>query len=177
MMIARRLFVVLLGNNDHGKTTLLNALLAQGLAKRSPGQKGARELTSPVGRHIDAYVFVRSYQEKLKKPYKSVAKALKANDPNWNERELIILPSHVNGSVADIDEMISLAHRAGFDIISVAVLLGADKRSSLEDILKKEWDERWTAPNPTEENKANRIAQLNALGCDLWIWICKALTP
>jgi ABC-type cobalamin/Fe3+-siderophores transport system ATPase subunit len=30
MRIARRLFVVLLANNDHGKTTILKALVSQG---------------------------------------------------------------------------------------------------------------------------------------------------
>ena len=63
MMIARRLFVVPLANNDHGKTTIINALLAQGIGAPSPERKGARILISPGGRNVDAYVFVRSYQE------------------------------------------------------------------------------------------------------------------
>jgi hypothetical protein len=80
MMIARRLFVVPLANNDHGKTTIINALLAQGLSAPSPERKGARTLISPGGRNIDAYVFVRSYQETEKSAHKSVAEALKDND-------------------------------------------------------------------------------------------------
>jgi len=73
--------------------------------------------------------------------------------------------------------MISLAHQAGFDIICAAVLLDADKRPRLADIWEKDWDERWSVPNPTQENKAIRIAQLQALGRDLWMWICRALVP
>jgi len=177
MMIARRLFVVLLANNDHGKTTIINALLAQGLGSPSPERKGARTLISPGGRNVDAYVFVRSYQETEKSQHKSVAEALKDNDSDWKKRDLIIFPSHVSDSESDVDEMILLAHQAGFDIICVAVLLDADKRSRLADIWEKDWDERWTVPNPTQDNDGVRIAQLQALGCDLWWWICKTLVP
>lgn len=177
MQIARRLFVVPLGNNDHGKTTLINGLLAQGLGAASPGQKGARELTSPTGRVIDAYVFVRSYQEKEKKPHKTVAAALKTNDPDWKTRNLIIMPSHVSNSAGDVDEMIAAAHGAGFDIISAVVLLDGDKRPQLSKIWEKQWDERWTLPNPHEADEGDRKAQLRALGGDLWTWICKTLAP
>jgi len=178
MKIARRLFIVPLANNNHGKTTLLNALLAQGLGAPSPERKGRRELISPAGRHIDSYVFVRSYQETEKKRYKSVDNALKANDPNWNERELIIFPSHVYRSAADIGEMIDAAHRAGFDIISASVILyDPDDRYSASSIWKKRWDERWTIPNPPQENEGQLKAQLTVLGGDLWVLICKALTP
>ena len=177
MMTARRLFVVPLANNNHGKTTIVNALLAQGLGEPSPERKGARTLTSPGGRKIDAYVFVRSYQETEKSAHRNVGRALRENDSNWKKRELIIFPSHISGSEPDIAEMISLAHQAGFDIICAAVLFDKDKRSRLVDIWEKGWDERWTVPNPTQRNEAIRIAQLQALGCDLWTWICKALAP
>jgi hypothetical protein len=177
MMIARRLFVVPLANNDHGKTTIINALLAQGLGAPSPERKGARRLIGSGGRNIDAYVFVRSYQETEKSAHKSVAEALKDNDSDWKKRELIIFPSHVSDSETDVEEMILLAHQAGFDIICAAVLLDSDKRSRLADIWEMNWDERWTVPNPTQDNEEVRIAQLQALGRDLWWWICKALVP
>jgi hypothetical protein len=176
MKIARRLFIVPLANNDHGKTTLLNALLAQGLGARSPERKGVRELVSPAGRHIDAYVFVRSYQETEKKEYKSVKKALNGNDRHWTDRELIVFPSHVHGSGADVDEMIAAAHEAGFDIVCASVLLDDDDRRSASSIWSKEWDERWSIPNPHQENEEDRRAQLAALGCDLWVRICRALS-
>lgn len=176
-MIARRLFVVPLANNDHGKTAIMNALLSQGLGAPSPERKGARTLISPGGRNIDAYVFVRSYQETEKSTHKNVAEALKQNDPDWKKRELIIFPSHVSDSEGDIDEMILLAHQGGFDIISAAVLLDEDRRSRLADIWDKPWDERWTVPNVTQDDEETRGAQLQALGRDLWWWICKTLVP
>ena len=177
MMIIRRLFVVPLANNDHGKTSIVNALLSQGLGGTSPERKGPRILISPSGRKIDAYVFVRSFQETEKRTHKNVAKALKENDSDWKKRELIILPSHVTGSQTDVQEIIKLAHHAGFDIIGAAVLLDSDKRSHLADIWELGWDERWTVPNPNRDGRTTRSAQLQALGRDLWMWICKALVP
>jgi hypothetical protein len=156
---------------------MLNALLAQGLGRKSPEQKGIRELIGPTGRSIDAYVFVRSYQEKEKKKNRSVEEALDKNDPLWKERELIILPSHVHISGTDIDEMIAAAHGAGFDVICASVLLDRNDRQSASSIWRKGWDERWTILNPRQEDTERCSMQLAALGCDLWGWICKALTP
>jgi len=132
-------------------------------------------LTSSGGRQIDAYVFVRSYQETEKSSHKSVAEALKENDSQWKRRELIIFPSHVSNSEDDAREMISLAHQAGFDTVCAAVLLDTDRRSPIADIWEMNWDERWTVPNPTQDDEETRRAQLRALGRDLWWWICKAL--
>lgn len=175
MKIARRLFVVPLGDNNHGKTTMLNELLAHGLGRTSPGQKGHRELISPLGGAIDAYVFVRSYQETEKQRYKSVKKALRANDSGWKDRELIILPSHVHESETDIDEMVTAAHEGGFDIICASVILDSDRRSRVARIWSKNWDERWTVPNPNQDDQGNSVAQLSALGHDLWSRICRTL--
>jgi len=174
-MIARRLFVVPLANNKHGKSTIVNSLLSQALGAPSPERKGARVLVSPSGRKIDAYVFVRSYQETEKRTCKSVDKALRKNDPDWKRRELIILPSHVSHSEDDIDEMISAAQAAGFDIVCAAVLLDTDSRSRVASIWAKPWDERWTVPNPDRKSKANQLEQLRALGSDLWAWICRSM--
>jgi len=176
MQVTRRLFIVPLANNNHGKTSMLNALLAQGLGGKSPEQKGARELFDSTGRPIDAYVFVRSYQETLKKKYKSVSKALDKNDRQWKERELIILPSHVHRSETDVDEMIAVAHGAGFDVVCALVVLDGSDRQDSSHILEKGWDERVTIMNPRQDDEQRRRALLNALGCDLWTWICKALT-
>jgi GTPase Era involved in 16S rRNA processing len=177
MKLARRLFVVPLGNNNHGKTTMLNGLLAQGLGRESPEQKGCRDLMSPFGRPIDSFIFVRSYQETEKQRYKSVEKALRDNDSGWHDRELIIFPSHAHRSAGDIDEMLTVAHDNGFDIICVSILLDSDERSQFARIWSKNWDERWTVPNPNQDDENDRTAQLRALGCDLWTWICKALVP
>jgi len=176
MQVTRRLFIVPLADNNHGKTSMINALRAQGLGKKSPEQKGLRNLYDPTGRPIEAYVFVRSYQEKEKKKDRSVEKALDANYSRWRECELIILPSHVYRSATDIDEMIAAAHGAGFDVICASVLLEKDDRQRSSSILGKSWDARLTIMNSPQEDEEHRRAQLNALGCDLWTWICKALT-
>lgn len=183
MRISRRLFVVLLADGSHGKSTATNALVSQGLAAGSPGQKGQRQLVSPWGREIDSYVFIRSYQEKEKGNHQSVVMTLDRNDPSWRLRELIIFPSHVSGASADIDEMIDAAHSAGFDIISASLILtgeGGDDLQIFGEIWGKNWDERWTLPNPIVQNPtmdewAHWKRQVEALGRDLWTWICRAL--
>ena len=180
MRIARRLFVVPLANDNHGKSTILRALVSQGLGRRMELQKkGVRDLTSPWGRPIDAYVFGRSYQEVEKKQHQAVESALDANDAGWRDRELIIMPSHVTsirntGAPTDIEQMIDAAHGAGFDAICASVILdGAfPNRVALSHIWRRPWDERWTIPNPRIDQFEG---QLEALGRDLWTWICRAL--
>jgi hypothetical protein len=109
------LFVVPVGDNAHGKTTMLKALVSQGgIPQFDRLRKAPRRLLSPWGREIDAYAFGRSYQEVEKGSYGSVVDALDGSDPNWRERELIILPTHVDDSEDDVDEMIEAAHSAGF---------------------------------------------------------------
>jgi hypothetical protein len=177
MRIARRLFVIPLANDMHGKSSMLRALVAQGLGQTVQlHKKGVRQLTSPWGRLIDAYTFGRSYQEKEKGKYKTVEATLTANDPLWKTRELIIMPSHVaKVDHADIRDMIDVAHSAGFDVIAASVILsweGGDNRADFPDIWCMAWDERWTIPNPWNDNPDG---QLEALGRDLWTWICRAL--
>lgn len=195
MRIARRLFVVPLADNDHGKTSIIRALVSQAeaYAYRPPHpQKAPRQLVSPWGRMIDAYVFGRSYQEVEKRPHGSVVGALDANDAGWRGRELIIMPSHVtdidapNNNLDDIDQMIEAGQSAGFDVVCANVIY-ADHNGvfdptlppRLPEVLRKRWDERWTIPNKEFEGQdANNPyvkGQLEALGRDLWTWICRAL--
>lgn len=162
--IARRLFVVPLANNDHGKSALVRALLSQATQRSwQRPQRGARELWTPWGRHVDSYVFIRSYQEELASNYKSVSKALEGEDPNWASRDLIILPSHLNPS--HCTHMIALAHAQGFDAICVPVLLDMTELPRYSSCLELPWDERWTLSNPTSQDPT---AQVDALGRDLW---------
>lgn len=172
MKIARRLFVVVLGNDQHGKSTIVNALLSQGLGKTSPKQKGRRTLVSPFGRQIDSYVFVRAYQEYEKKTHKKVDRTLDANDAGWKTRELIIFPSHVRS--ADIAAFIDAAHGAGFDAICAAVILNDSDRRKYAGIWCMDWDERWTVPNPTSRDDCWQ-PRTEALGRDLWVWICQSI--
>lgn len=179
MRIARRLFVIPMADDKHGKSTIVRALVSQGLGRTVGHHKKAhRDLVSPVGRHVDAYVFGRSYQEVEKSKHGTVEAALDANDPFWRERELIIMPSHVSKRDRnDIQEMIDIGHSAGFDVIGVSVILAGnegDNRGQFPAIWAMPWDERWTIPNPWSEEPDG---QLWALGCDLWTWICRTLTP
>ena len=99
----------------------MNALLRQGLGRRSPGQKGRRSLRSPWGGRINSLVFVRSDQETEKNKHGTVRAALSADDPAWARRELVFLPSHLD--VEDVQGMIATAHGYGFDAIAASVLL------------------------------------------------------
>jgi hypothetical protein len=178
MLLSRRLFVVPLANNDHGKSNIVRAMVSQGLGRSVQLQrKGVRALTSPWGRPIDAYVFGRSYQEVEKAAHGGVERALDQNDPRWRERELIVMPSHVSRQChGDIKEMIAAAHSAGFDVVSAAVVLTQENDKSNRDDLRPiwsfAWDIRWTLPNPWA---AEPEGQLEALGRDLWTWVCRAL--
>jgi len=178
--ITRRLFVVPLANNDHGKSTILKAAVALGISRQMQiHKKGVRQLFSPfANRMIDAYVFGRSYQEKERARYGSVEAALDANDPDWRKRELVIMPSHVAPQDhSDIQEMIEAAHTAGFDAVAASVILSwdtGDNRGDFPDIWQMPWDERWTIPNPWSDG--NPQPQLEALGRELWIRIARKIS-
>jgi hypothetical protein len=153
-------------------------MVSQGLAKKiGLHRKARRDLITPWGRHVDAYIFGRSYQEKEKGNYGSVSAALSGNDPDWRERDLIVMPSHVDRSdIPDIQAMIDLAHLSGFDAIAVPVVYwdeNGDNRNSLAPALALNWNARWTVPNEWREAPEG---QLWALGNDLWSWISRALT-
>lgn len=49
MMIARRLFVVPLANNDHGKTTIINALSLKDWAHRRRKEKAQKHSLALAG--------------------------------------------------------------------------------------------------------------------------------
>lgn len=178
MNICRRLFVVPLANNDHGKSTIIRSMVSQAIGKRIElHKKGVRDMATPWGRRIDAYVFGRSYQEVEKNQFGSVIAALDGNDPLWRTRELIVMPSHVAANdISDIKDMIDTAHAAGFDAVAVPVIHSYDRgdnRASLSPALALGWDMRWTIPNPWQDNPSG---QLWALGNDLWSWVSRALT-
>jgi hypothetical protein len=171
MRIVHRLFVVLLAENDHGKSNLVQSLVAQGLGL-SPGrlQKQRRLLTSPWGRPIDSYIYVRSYQEAEKGHWRTVRRALDENDPAWFERELILMPSHAERN--DARQMLRAANEAGFDTVCATVIVDDSDPSVCAPIWSLAWDQRWTIPNPRSEDWRG---QVDALGRDFWTWICGAL--
>ena len=175
--ISRRLFVVLLGNDARGKGTIVNGLLSQGLGQDSPRQKCARQLTSPFGQTISSVVYIRSYQEYEKAHlHYNVEESLRNLDSEWNNRQLIIMLSHVGQQLTkDGEKMICLANSYGFDTIGVPVVLYNDDLEKASDFLKLDWDERWTLWNQ-ELNDDNVITALcSALGRDLWARICRTM--
>lgn len=178
MNICRRLFVVPLADGDHGKSTIVRSLVSQGVRQNIKlHKKDVRRMITPWGQTIDAYVFGRSYQESEKSKHGSVKKALDNNDADWEKRELIVMPSHIGGSsdITDIQEMIRLAHLAGFDAIAVPIVYYDDQddnRAALAPALALNWDARWTVSNPWQKDPEG---QLVALGNDLWSWISRAL--
>lgn len=178
MHICRRLFVVPLADDMHGKSTIIRSLVSQAVRKDIDlHKKNVRKMITPWGQTIDAYVFGRSYQEVEKNTHGSVRAALDNNDADWEKRELIVMPSHIGGSgdIADIEEMIRLAHSAGFDAIAVPIVYINDKgdnRAALAPALALNWEARWTVSNPWQKDPDG---QLLALGNDLWSWISRAL--
>lgn len=169
--ITRRLIVVPLANNDHGKTRMVRAIVRQGgrrdlnVVQRSP-----RILSSPWGRAIDALIIPRSYQETLASEFGSVEQALNAVDSSWRQRDLVILPSHLVPN--DCSAIIELAHGAGFDAVAVCVLLDPAETTRCGECLNLRWDERWTVSN---DRVTQADGQVDALGHDLWAWIAAAM--
>lgn len=169
--ITHRLFVVPLANNNHGKTHLIRAVVQQ--AERRDLQviqRGPRSLWSPWGRTVDALVIPRSYQETLASEFSSVEQALDGVDPSWRQRDLVILPSHLQ--VPDCATIIDLAHGAGFDVIAVSILLVSGDIAQSQGCLSLPWDERWTLSN---DQTIDHAGQVESLGHDLWSWIAAAL--
>jgi hypothetical protein len=166
------LFVVPLANNNHGKSTLVRALLAQGLGAGPPQRKGTYHLRSPWGRRIDSLVYIRSFEETEKNAHETVEASLEATDSDWHSKELIIFPSHLVRS--DVRQMVQVAHANGFDAVSAAVILNDAERENYTDCWRVPWDQRWNLPNP--ETDEGWEQQVGALACDLWTWICGALT-
>ena len=169
--ITRRLFVVPLAENDHGKTTMIRALVRQGQRQSLDTVKRcARLLFSPWGRQIDSLIIPRSYQETLRKEFGSIEDALDGVDSDWPKRDLVVFPSHLVRD--DCRSIIRLAHKAGFDVIAVSILLEPDELPQYSECLALSWDERWTLHNGRNDNPDG---QIDALGHDLWVWIASAL--
>ncbi len=169
--ITRRLFVVPLANNDHGKTTMIRSIVRQGERRDvDTVRRAARTLYSPWGRVIDALVIPRSYQETLEGEFGSVEDALNGVDHLWRQRDLVIFPSHL--VPVDCKVLVELAHGAGFDAVAVPILLKPSELKKSAACLALPWNERWTLSNDTTE-KPN--PQIEALGHDLWAWIAAGL--
>lgn len=169
--ITRRIFVVPLANNNHGKTTIIRAIVNQGA--RRPLKlvsRGTFTLTSPWGRSIDALIIPRSYQETLRDDFGSVENALDNVDPEWRIRDLVIFPSHLVRK--DCRDMLKIARAAGFDVIVVPIFLDEKEVPKFGPCLSLLWNERWSLLNLRTEDSTGKLV---ALGNDLWAWISAAL--
>ena len=175
--IRHRLFVVPLAWNDHGKSTLMRALLSHALRRtfhKPHPQKGTYTLSTAAAQKVKSFVFVRSFQETEKGTHGTASAALDANEPGWRERSLIIMPSHP--VAADCQDMIHAAQSAGFDVVVVPVLMRRDEmRDDLVECVKLPWDVRWTLDNT--ERLQGWEAQVEALGRELWMAISKLMFP
>jgi hypothetical protein len=169
--LRRRLFLVILANNDHGKTTLIRGFLNQaGRLEYAKPQKGKRMLTTPWAQEVDSYVFVRSFQETEKSTHPTPGEALLANDGGWTQRDLIVMPSHLDAS--DCAAMIDEAHKNGFDAIAIRVLFDRAEVSAGSACTALPWDARWTLDNVRVEDWTPQVL---SLGGDLWGAVSAAL--
>lgn len=187
MRILRKIFLVPLANDRHGKTTMIRGFVCQGEGRwLDVIKKCERVLRSPSGSLINSYIFGRSFQEVEKPKYKTVLQCLDASCENWRDLDLIVMPSHVNGITSaspesviddDIEQMRKAGHSAGFDVICASVLLPNEAgriewTDPLTAALSKPWDERWTIRN---DRSPEPDGQLEALGRELWFRVSGAL--
>lgn len=174
--LRHRHFVVLLANNDHGKTTLVRSLVSQGTRRAyTQVQKNHYILYSRRAQEIDAYIFPRSYQEVEKKKHPLVTGALDSNDPEWWKRDLILMPSHLDQD--DCASMIEAAHSEGFDALAVTLCITRTRLRKLRgyhECMSLGWDARWRVNNPETDDWS---AQVEALGRDLWGALSSRLFP
>jgi len=170
-------FLVPLAEDAHGKGTIIRALVNSSGTHGNLHNKGPHALTCPCGRAFDSYVFVRSFQEVEKKdPYgnpRTVEQALDANDPDWRQRSLIILPSHL--VLVDTAQIIQLAKRNGFNVIVAHIILRQNELPQFGPILEQEWDTRIECVNSETDNQATRDQQCIEIGRDLFTKLCHEL--
>ncbi len=181
-LITRRLFVVLLGNNEHGKTTITTSLINNGLGGPPTGRqgkyrKGTYSLFSPWGRPVEACIFVRSFQEREEKHHERPRDALDAICSKWRELDLVVFPLHPTpegqqAALGDARDMIEAGQEAGFDVVCASIIhLDRDWKSG-RHIWSLAWDERWTLFNPEAERWEQQVTRLGTM---LWTRICQTM--
>jgi hypothetical protein len=148
--VMRKLFVVPLGENNHGKSNIVRAMIQIAKGEPAPWKKAAHILATSTGARISSLVFPSSYQEQEKPKGNSVSRALsdlaKANGKSaWFTYDLIIYPSHDDR--ADLVKMFNGGQGYGYDMVAVSITLDESYPPAHQDCLKLPWNERWIVRN------------------------------
>jgi hypothetical protein len=185
----RKLFVVPIAENNHGKSLVIRALLRLAGTPTTGWKRLDVALMTFSGQRISALIFPSSLPEmKSREPQKKTAEEfLQALDRQWWTYDLILLPIHEDPAVAD--ELIALGQRHGFDMIAVTITRDeVTMDPAHQDCLCRPWNERWILRNPTlpkfqiERKKLGALskraeAQINALAGLLWTRIQRTMFP
>jgi len=177
MWTRRRIFLVPLANDEHGKGRIINGFISQ--ARHDyyvSANKNPYTLTSHANDKIDAFIFPRSYYEVEKGEYNTVRDCLYDHDSFWERLDLIVLPNHTyDRDFDDNKQMVRCARDAGFDPICVPILFDAEYPSSVHEHLRLKWSERWTIFNADREHSTSMDQQLRSIGKDLWWRVSKEI--
>ena len=185
----RKLFVVPLAENNHGKSLIIRSLVRLAGASVTGWKRQTMILTTLGGQRISALVFPSSLSEmQHREPDKTKAEDfLRDLDRSWWTYDLIILPSHEK--TADVDGLIKLGQRHGYDMVVVAIVKNEKAISAaLRNCFGQSWNERWILRNPrilrfqVENIKlgpltARASAQIDTLAGHLWTRIQRTMFP
>ena len=188
--LRRKLFIVLLGDDNHGKSKLLQKLAEFGSKHQKSYPRAIKHLKLYCGNAVvDTYIFRSSYQESpsLAGHYnKDIERAIRDKiGEDWFTKDLVIMPfrcecgSKIN-SVNLARRLIDFAHSYGFDVIVAYIILDSDelkKKNCCRDILKLNWDKRWELYNPriSQDDKSKIQEQCEYLAVVLLQRICSEL--
>jgi len=172
-MLRRKLFLVLLGNDKHGKGHIIRPLVTLMEPHLEKPPKGRRRLQLRPGCLVDSYIFIRSYQEYEQPDYgDDIGRCLDANDADWRQRDLLLMPSHIE--LNHLGAMIDIAHAAGFSAVVAYILMSHGEIANYGGALQLNWDERWEIWNFTNQNfwevQCSSIG--NSLMWRIFRWIC-----
>lgn len=143
--VVRKLFIVPLAENDHGKSSVVRAMVQLATGRPAPWKKAAHILATPTGARLSALVFPSSYQEQEKRKGNSVSEALSglaksSGTSPWFTYDLIVYPSH--DERLDLIAMFEEGHGHGYDMLAVSVTLDELFPPAHKDCLTLPWNAR-----------------------------------